>query len=120
MISINTDMKRMTTTISVEQQSVEVPGILQQLLDYPNCYVILLGDKEVSNCPDNNIYAIGKDGTLMWNIKDVLEQELGNRKDMWYPQMDVTAEGLSVLSFSGVRYLIDVEQGTCIRKQVVR
>ena len=120
MITINTDLVNGRTNVFVENTEMKFPGFLLQLIECPNAYVILLGDSEIQKCPENNIYAIAKTGGILWNIKEAVEKQLGKRKDQWYPEMRMTVEGLSVLGFYGVRYLIDIEQGKCIRTQTVR
>lgn len=120
MISYETDMINGKTKICIGSSQLEYHGIVQQLIELPTCYVILLGDWKGDRCADNNIYAIAKEGGVRWNIRDVLEEHLGNKKDLWYPEMGMTQEGLSVLGFNGIRYLIEPEQGTYIGKRIVK
>lgn len=120
MFSFETDMSNAKTQIRVADKQLDFSGILQRMIELSTCYIVLFGHWQLNCCTDNNIYAIDKNGDILWNIQDVLSEHLGNRKDVWYPQMNMTPEGLSVLSYHGIRYLLDPKQGQLIRKQFVK
>ena len=68
----------------------------------------------------NNIDAYSYEGKKLWNIKEVLENSLGVQKDEWYPEMSIVEGNLSVLSFRGIRFLIDGQRGNLLGSQIVK
>lgn len=94
---------------NISELRLELPG-----------FVAVLHSEGENKTPLNNINAYSYDGTKLWNIKEVLDTALGNKKDDWYPEMTIVEGNLSVLAFRGIRFLIDGKTGKLLESHIVK
>ncbi len=83
-------------------------------------FVAVLTDDPKEPKKANNICGYSHSGEKLWSIEDILSPVLGACKDEWYPDMNEDNGNLSVLSFRGVRYLIDGKTGCLIKSFIVK
>lgn len=98
----------------VGNNKVSFTNTIDRVVEFDKYYVVLVMDDEV---PDNNIYAVDHNGTIVWNISEIIKFS--------YPEAYVSMgkrgdEVLNVITYNGVEFLIDTNQDAIVGKEIVK
>ncbi|NDI36617.1 hypothetical protein [Chengkuizengella sediminis] len=120
-IWVENDIENNKSILHIEKNTVSFDGIINNLIEFENIVCIQLdydtnrkyhnnNHATVLDLILNNIYGVGLDAKVRWNIKDILKQHLGQQHDEWYTEMHCQAENvLRVFTFRSITFDIDMK-----------
>ncbi|MHB1316225.1 MAG: hypothetical protein ACYCX2_12245 [Christensenellales bacterium] len=108
MFSINNN------TLLLNGKKFQYENHIEKVIDFHNLVVVYLLDEDV---PENNIFALGDEGEILWNISDIIKLE--------YPEAYISVgktsnNTISVISYNGVKTEINVFNKNVISKSITK
>lgn len=104
--------------LSIYGNEVRFQHDVRQLVIIDDIVIVLIEDPstgDVRKQPLNNVYAVDKNGKIIWNIKDIVG------KDALYSLINVDeSKQLIAADFMGIRYFIDVDKMQVVDKKGYR
>ncbi len=97
--------KIFNSTITINSKEVSFKNEIRDAREVNGVVIVVLENASsgrVSEQPQNNIYAIDSNAQLVWNIKDILTE------DMFYPGVKIDGDKLIAIDVIGVNHKIDV------------
>lgn len=94
-------------SLTVNGYRVDFNYEIKSFLDVDNLIIIMIWDVSIGDIqkqPLNNVYAVDKNGNIVWNLKDIVG------KDGLYTAIRVNkSNNLVAAEFIGMNYIIDVK-----------
>ena len=109
--------KFLNSTITVNGKDISFAYAIREAKEISGIVFVVLENAssgKVSEQPCNNVYAIDCNAQLLWNIKDILAE------DIFYPGIKIDGDNLIVIDVIGINHRIDVSKRTEISKEGVR
>lgn len=101
-------------TININGKQVCFENTVDTLIKFPQCFVVLLMDNHI---PDNNVVGINYKGDIIWNISQLIK--------LPYPEAYISLgkeseTSFSVVSYSGVKFVVDTRTQEIISKSITK
>jgi len=81
--------------------------------------LVLLSIPETDEATIDNIYAISKDGDIIWrseSLRDVYPKEL----NLPYEYMEIDTTAVQATDFYGRRYYLDIDNGKITQREIMK
>lgn len=95
----------LNSTIIINGKKVSFKNQIRNVEEVMGIAIVVLENAttgKVSEQPKNNIYAIDSNAQIIWNIKDILPE------DIFYPGIKIDGDKLIAIDVIGVHHKIDV------------
>ena len=100
-------------SVKVNGHKIEFEARIDTVIEFSNYYVVLILNDDI---PDNNVYAINKKGEIVWNIGDIIQLSYPEA----YTSIGKEAENLSLISYNGIRYLLNTSNNTYSKVSITK
>lgn len=101
-------------TMIINGKKINFNNKINKILEFPNYCIILLMD---DNVPENNVEAYDYNGNSIWNISQIINLKYSES----YISLSRESETLfSVVSYNGVKFVVDVNTLQTINKNITK
>lgn len=98
----------------VDGKEVRFENEISQVVLFKKYIIVLIMD---DNIPDNNVFAVNYQGEIEWNISAIISFSYAEA----YVSADKIDENtLAVVSYNGVKYLIDIPRALVLNKNITK
>lgn len=99
--------------LKINNKEIKFQSNIEKILEFQNCFVIqIMSD----NFPDNNVFAIGFNGEVIWNIANII--------NLSYPESYIyvgkQGQQLILRSYSGVEFVVDMKNSVIISQKILK
>lgn len=107
-------IKKADNAISINGNEVRFGYAVDTVLEFPEYCIVLLLEDEI---PDNNVEAVDYNGNIVWNISQIIKLQ--------YPEAYISlrkesATTFSVVSYNGVRFVVDITTRRVVNKSMTK
>lgn len=100
--------------IKINEKQIKFKNNVDKVLEFGSIFVVLLMEDDI---PDNNIMAVNKKGTNLWNISDIIRLPYD---EAYISLSKESSTEASVISYNGVKTVFDVFTQKIVNKQITK
>lgn len=105
------------STLTINGKCINFANEIRDVKELNDILIIVLENASsgrISEQPQNNIYAIDSNAHLIWNIKDILHE------DVFYPGIRVEGNTLIAIDVIGINHKIDINSKTELSREGIK
>lgn len=108
------NIKILNNKLKINEKELSFSSRIEKLILFNDfCVIWLMED----NIPDDNIIGVNFDGTIRWRISDIIKLTYSEA----YVSLSKESDSeISVISYNGIKTLIDVYKEQIINKQITK
>ena len=96
-------------TLIIDNNKIMFNMKYEEKINFNGFFIILFPNDKLK---DNNIYKISNDGKVVWNIKDLLDENVED--DAYISISKIDDNTISVISYKETKYIIDVDKNVIV------
>ena len=109
------DVSFIENVININGKSIKFDEKIKDVIQYDNCVVIRTKASDIN--PTNNLISLDYNGIILWKINSLVK-DFGEQTVVSIGKKDLN--NLSVVTFNGLKFTIDVLIGKVVEKKIMK